>query len=266
MKLSKITTILFFALVLLSSCSAYNKVLKGDDYDKKFKFANDLYEREKWTQSIALYEQVYQRLPKTSEGEVSYYRIAMSYYKVEDYYMAGYFFNSFFDKYPRSNKIEDAFFLKTLCSVKNSPAVSLDQQETEIALNDVQQFIYLFPNSSKIDTCNKIMDNLRFKLEQKDYEAVKLYDKTLNYRSVITTGETFLNTYPNSKYKEEVSYLRIKNLAYVAKNSVDDKKIERIEKTLESYRNFVGQFPESKYLKELEGIQKTMQNELKNNK
>lgn len=259
----KFTFYILFTLLILSSCSTYNKVLKGDNYDKKFALANDLYDREKWTQSIALFEQVYQRVPKTSEGEISYYRIGMAYYMVEDYYMGGYFLNSFFDKYPRSTKIEEAFFIKTLCSVKNSPISSLDQQETEIALNDVQQFIYLFPNSNRIDTCNKIMDNLRFKLEKKEYDNVKLYDKTLNYRSVITTAETFINTFPNSIYKEEVHFLKIKNLVFVAKNSVDDKKLERIEKAIETYRNFANQYPESKYKKEVDNLHKTMQNELK---
>jgi outer membrane protein assembly factor BamD len=254
-----ICSILFLSLL---SCSNYNKVLKGDNYEKKFTLANDLFDRGKWNQCISLYEQVYQRLPKTGEGELAYYRIGMSHYKLEDYYMSGYFFNSFFDKYPRSNKTEEAFFLKAISSVKNSPLPSLDQQETEIALNEIQQFIYLFPNSSRIDTCNTIMDNLRFKIEKKEYESVKLYHKTLNYRSVITTAETFLNAYPNSIYKEEVNYLRVKNLYFVAKNSVDDKKNERIEKTIESYRNFVNQFPTSNYKKELENIEKTMQNEL----
>jgi outer membrane protein assembly factor BamD len=254
-----------FSIIFLSfiSCSNYNKVLKGDNYEEKFKLANDLFDREKWNQCISLYEQVYQRLPKTGEGELAYYRIGYAYYKLEDFYMSGYFFNSFFDKYPRSNKTEEAFFLKAISSVKNSPIPSLDQQETEIALNEVQQFIYLFPNSSRIDTCNIIMDNLRFKLEKKEYESVKLYHKTLNYRSVITTAETFLNAYPNSIFKEEVNYLKIKNLYFVAKNSIDDKKIERIEKTIETYRNFASQFPNSTYIKELENIEKTMQNELK---
>ncbi|MES2588292.1 MAG: outer membrane protein assembly factor BamD [Bacteroidota bacterium] len=251
-----------FLVLVLSSCSEYSRVLKGDDYTKKFSLANDLYERKKYMNSIALYEQVYQRLPKTAEGEVSFYRIGKGYYLTGDYYMGAYFLGSFFDKYPLSTKIEESFFLKTICSVKNSPQQSLDQQETEIAINDVQQFIYLFPNSSRIDTCNIIIDNLRLKLENKDFESIKLYSKTLNYKSAVTTAETFLNDYPTSRNKEEVIYIKIKNSYFLAKNSIDDKKKDRIDKTIETYRTFAVQFPESKHLKELETLNKSLQQQL----
>ncbi len=247
---------------LMSSCSEYNKVLKADDYTRKFTLANDLYERGRWSQSIALYEQVYQRMPKSGEGELSYYRIGKAYYASEDYYMAGYYFGSFFDKFPYSTKTEETFFLKALCSVKNSPASSLDQQETELALNDVQQFIYLYPNSNRIDTCNQIMDKLREKLEKKEFDNIRLYAKTLNYKSAVVTSETFLTDYPTSKYKEEVYYISIKNAYLLAKNSVDEKKKERIEKTIETYRTFVSQFPESKYKKELENLHDDLQHQL----
>lgn len=251
-------------MVILTSCSGYTKVLKSDDYDKKFELANDLFDRGKWAQSITLYEQVYQRLPKTGQGEVSYFRIGKAYFEDGDYYSAAYYFGSFFDKYPHSTKVEEAFFLKAISAVKNSPNYTLDQGETEMALNDVQQFIYLFPNSNRLDTCNKLMDNLRFKLEKKDFESIKLYSKTMNYRSAVVAAETFLNTYPATKFREEVLYISIKNSFLLAKNSVDTKKKERIDKTIESYRTFVAQFPESQYSKELKDLHDEMQKELKN--
>lgn len=245
----------------LSACSSYTKISKSDDYDAKFKLANELYDKKKWTKCLNLYEQVYQRFPKSNQGEVSYYRIGKAYYVMGDYYMAGYHFGSFFDKYPYSTKTEEAFFLKMICSVKNSPEQSLDQQDTRVALNDIQQFIYLFPNSSKIDTCNIIMDNLRNKLERKDYESIKLYGKTLNYRAAVVTSQTFLDEFPTSKHKEEVLFLKIKNSYMLTKNSIEDKKKERIEQFTESYRNFVSQFPTSEYLKELESYKKEIEKE-----
>lgn len=251
-----------FTLFLLSSCSEYNKVLKGDDYTKKFTLANDLYTRKKWMQSVALYEQVYQRSPKSGDGELAYYRVGKAYFEDGDFYMSGYYFGSFFEKFPYSTKTEEAFFLKALCSVKNSPNSSLDQTETELALNDIQQFIYIFPNSERIDTCNQIMDQLRGKLEKKEYDNIKLYAKTLNYKAANVSAETFLTTHPNSKYKEEVMYISIKNAYLLSKNSIEEKKKERIENTIETYRTFAILFPESKYKKELGDMQEDLQNQL----
>lgn len=253
---------LLLSLLLLVSCSEYNKVLKGDDYSRKFTLANDLYERKKWMQAVSLYEQVYQRSPKSGEGELSYYRIGKAYYADEDYYMAGYYFGSFFDKFPYSQKVEEAFFLKALCSVKNSPGSSLDQQETELALNDVQQFIYLFPNSDRVDTCNLIMDKLREKLEKKEFDNIRLYAKTMNYKAAVVSSETFLVDFPTSKYREEVIYLNIINSYLLSDNSVEEKKKERIEKTIETYRTFVSLFPDSKYRKELDNLHENLQKQL----
>ena len=67
------------------SCSEYNKVLKSDDYERKFEVATELFDRKQYDRSIAIYEQVYQRFPKTGQGEVSYYRIGKAYYYEQDY-------------------------------------------------------------------------------------------------------------------------------------------------------------------------------------
>ena len=80
--------------LVLVSCSNYNEVIKGDDYVKKFELANQLFDNEEFLKSIVLYEQIYQHSPKSGEGELAYYRLGTSYYKSEDYYMAGYYFLS----------------------------------------------------------------------------------------------------------------------------------------------------------------------------
>ena len=120
---------LLFA-VLLVSCSGYNKIVKGDDYPLKFATANDLYEKNQFLRSIALYEQIYQKMPKTGEGELSYYRIGKAYFEEKDFYMSGYYFGAYTQRYPYSSKAQEALFLSALCSVYNSPSSSLDQNDS----------------------------------------------------------------------------------------------------------------------------------------
>lgn len=242
------------AIVLLfvfSNCSDYNVLIKGDDYEAKFDAANDFFEDKKYDRCIVLYEQVYQHAPKTDQGEVSYYRLAKSYYLLEDYYMAGYYFSAYTQRFPYSLKNEEALFLSALCSVKNSPNWSLDQTETLIAINNVQDFVDKYPESSLIDSCNRVIDRLRFKLELKDYNKVMLYVKTENFRSAITAADLFVNAYPRSIYCEQINYLAITNNLQLANNSIESKKNDRIDQTIERYRNFVANYPNSIYLKEL---------------
>lgn len=234
-------------LVVLTACSGYNKVLKSDDYARKFDMANELYDKGQEVRSIALYEQVYQRMPKASEGELAYFRIGKAYYIGSDYYMAGYFLGQFNQRFPSSPKAEEALFLSAMCSVQNSPEASLDQSETELAINDLQQFINRYPGSVLVDSCNRTIDRLRFKLEVKAYNSVKLYSKTDNYRAAVSSAQTFLSDYSRSQFKEEIYYILVRNSYFYAINSVDNKKTERIAETKERYRTFVADFPESRY-------------------
>ncbi len=238
---------------ILQSCSGYNRVVRSDDFTRKFEVANSLYEKKQFARSIPLYEQVYQRMPKTGEGELSYYRIGKAYFAEENYIMASYYLSTFSERFPTSEKSEETAFLATICAVKNSPNYTLDQNETELALNDLQMFINQYPYSDKIDTCNIIMDNLRFKLEKKQFEAVKLYSKMENYKSASVSAETFLIAFPQSKFKEEAHYILIKNSYFLTINSVESKKMARYEKTIERYRNFVAEFPTTSYRKEVDG-------------
>ena len=247
---------------MLLACSPYNKVVKSDDYDQKFSMANSLYQddsKRAYEKAIVLFEQVYQHAPKTKEGEVSYFLMAKSYYAKADYYMAGYFFGSYIQRFPYSLNNEEALFLTAMCSVNNSPKWSLDQTETYEALNAVQAFVDKYPTSPLIDSCNKIIDDLAYKLEFKDYNKVMLYDKTGNYKAAVSYADLFMEKFPLSIHEEEVRMASIKNAYLLAENSIESKKKERIEETLQRYRTFVADFPSSSYLSSLKLLLKPLE-------
>ena len=254
-KISIIITVLTF----LVGCSGYNKVVKGDDYQQKFEMANKLYEEKDFDRCIVLYEQIYQHSPKTGEGELAYYRIGKAYYAEKDYYMAGYYLGAFSQRFPYSANAEETLFLSAMCSVSNSPEFTLDQNDTEIAINTLQQFIDKYPNSTLVDSCNHVMDRLRMKIQLKEYQGVKLYSKTENYRAAVTSAETFLADYPVSTKREEISFILVENSFLLTKNSIESKKKERIDQTIKRYRNFVNEFPESKYKRRLNTISDEME-------
>lgn len=240
-------------LFLVVSCNSYNSILKSDDYKAKFDEANRLYDNGKYERCVSLYEQVFQRSPRTPEGELSYYRLGKACYNVQDWYLAQYYLSSFPTKFPYSTKVEEATFLAAICSVQNSPEVSLDQHETEVALNDLQNFASRFPFSSYIDSCNMLMDKLRFKLETKDIMTARLYAKTENYRAATVSSDLFLENYPRSQYREEAFLILIRNSFLYTINSIESKVEERSAKTKERITIFVAEFPNSTYLREFEG-------------
>ena len=261
---SKIVLLLVMVGFFLS-CSDYNKVLKGDNYERKFQLAEELNTKKEFGKAIPLYEQIYQRMPKSGEGELSYFRIGKGYFEIEDFDMAGYYLGAFSQRYPYSPKAQEALFLSAMCSVQNSPEYSLDQNDTEMAINNLQQFVDTYPESILVDSCNHIMDRLRLKIERKDYDAVKLYAKTENYRAAVTSSLTFIEEYPKSSYREEVYFVLVNNSYLLAVNSIENKKCDRIEETIERYRNFEVEFPNSAYKSQALGINDKMQRDFEIN-
>lgn len=229
---------LLLALVVLSSCSDYQKIIKGDNYEEKFQEANRQYEKSNYSRAIALYEQIYQRFPRTDQGQVAYFRMAKSYFAEKDYILAGYYFNQFYLRFPLSDNAEDALFHTAICSVKESPSHTLDQEATELALNDLQTFIQRYPESEFVDSCNRTMDRLRFKIETKKYNAVKLYDKMDDYRASVASAKSFIDEYPRSTYLKEVALMQFDNAYRLAMNSILSMKKERIEDALETYARY----------------------------
>jgi len=236
-------------------------MLKSEDYSGKFTMANDYFEQGKYVRCISLYEQVYQRYPHQEEGELAYFRLGKSYFEEKDFHSGAYFLGQFALRFPFSERLEEATFLSALCSVYLSPEQSLDQTDTEVAINHLQQFIDRFPQSPRLDSAHIIMDKLRFKLESKDFAILELYSRTMNYRAAVTDALNFLNDYPMSIYREQASFILVYNSYLLTKNSVESKKTERIEHTLEWSRGFMAEFSNSKQLKVVGNIIDEMEKE-----
>lgn len=250
----------FFLLTLLISCSGYNKLLKSGSNEEKKEAALNYYQKQDYIKAITLLEDIIPFYKLTAEGEKLYFTYCKANYELGDYYLSGYYFKRFIRQYPTSKNAEEALFLSSLCSVKNSPEFSLDQTETYNALDQLQIFIDEYPNSNRVDTCNQIMDNLRAKLEQKQFEYAKLYYHTERYKSAVVALEETIVKFPESAYKEEIYYLLVKSNYELAINSIESKKLARLDNTLESYRIFVAEFPNSDKLAELRGLEKQTKN------
>ncbi|HIP36698.1 MAG TPA: outer membrane protein assembly factor BamD [Crocinitomix sp.] len=253
-----LSILLFFTLV--TACSDFNKILKSDDNELKKNKAIEYYNNKEYLNAATLLEDVIPFYKLTPEGEMLYYYYCKSNYYLEDYYLASYYFRRFINQYPNSKYTEECQFLSAMCSVHNSPDYSLDQTETLNAIDQLQIFIDMYPYSDKIDTSNQIMDRLNLKLEKKDFEAAKLYYHTENYKAAVNAFKNLRQKYPLSIYKEDILYYLILSQYELGINSIESKKLERLEATLKSYRKFADEFPDSNKLKELTLIKEKTDN------
>lgn len=244
-----IYSLILVAVITFSSCSDYNKIIKGNDYELKYKKAVELYNEGDCYRALPLFDELMTYYRMTEKGEDVYYYYANTHYCLKDYYLASYYFKRFTKHFPTSPRKEECAFMSALCTKKNSPAFNLDPTDTRKAIDELQLFMDQYPESSKVDTCNIMIEELRAKLERKSYEQGKLYYKMEKYNSAVITFGVTLKSYPDTEYREEIMYLMVKSNYLYASNSIDAKKIERFQETVKSYRIFADYFPESEYLK-----------------
>ncbi|MCO4806804.1 outer membrane protein assembly factor BamD [Salibacteraceae bacterium] len=261
-------TIVSLTLVVgtLYSCTEYRKVLKSQDMQWKYDMALEYMKSEKFTKAYPLLDELYIMYRGTEKGEKIAYKLASCEFGMKDYILAGHRYGQFFKNYPGSDKRERAQFMSAFCNYKVSPKPSLDQTETYKAVRSFQLFAIQHPESPLIDSCNLLLDELRYKIELKEYRASKLYYKRETYRAATVSLKNFNDRYPNSRYKEETWFLWFKSSYLLAKNSVTEKKVERIESAIKAYTTFADRFPESKYMKEAvsldQDLNKTLELEL----
>lgn len=246
--------LLFLTLILVStSCSEYQKLLKSNDNDLKYEKAMKYYDDGDYMRAATLFSGLISIYRGTEKSETSHFIYAECLFKMKDYLMAGHYYNLFVQNYPNSEQSEEAQFQTAYCSYKLSPNPRLDQTETYKALEGFQLFINLYPNSEKAKEATVLMDELRDKLVFKSYLSAKLYYNLgdymgNNYQSAVIAARNTLDDFPDTKYREELSFLILDAKYIEAVNSVEAKQEDRLRDTLDEYYSFVNEYPESIYL------------------
>lgn len=246
--------LIIVTVVLMTSlgCSEYNKVLKSNDIEFKYTKALEYFKDGKCYQALPIFEELIGMVRGTMRAEDVYYYYAQSQYCVGDYYLANYYLKNFVKTFANSKYTEECLFLAAMCSYQLSPNFSLDQSDTRTAIDEFQLFIDRYPYSKLKDSCNTMVGELRHKLEKKSFEVASLYAKTEKYKSAVIALNNSLKDYPDTQYREDIMFLLVKSSYLYAQGSIESKKLERFNDTIDRYYTFVAHFPESKYLSEAE--------------
>ncbi len=239
---------------LLSSCGEYQKILKSSDYDLKYAKATEYFQKKDYTRASTLLEELLTIYRGTEKAELVSYYYAYCYYHQQDFVMAGYYFDNFVKSFPTSQYAEECAFMVAYCYYEDSPSSSLDQTNTYKAIDELQIFINQHPASSRVEECNKLIDELRDKLVKKSFENASLYYKLGDYKAAITALQNSLKEYPDTRYREELLFLVVKSSFELARNSVTDKMKERFASTVEAFLVLKEEYPETKHLREAERI------------
>ena len=251
-------------LVAFSSCNDFNRLVKSTDNDMKYEVAMDYYDKGDYNHALQLFDLLQASFRNTPKGEAIAYRTAQCYFNQDDYDIAAYYYNKFCQTYPFSKDAEKAAFMNAYCSYQLSPESGLDQTNTHTAIKLLKGFVEHYPHSDSLARANQLIDNLNDKLEEKDYNMCRLFYRMENYSAAITSFENMLKNYPNTKHREEILYDMAKTYYDFAENSIPEKQRERYESCVEQCNTLAYLYPESKFLRDTQGIAAKARKKLEN--
>ncbi len=251
----KFRIVLLLIPFVLMSCSEYQKVLKSTDPEYKYSKAIEFYEGREYTKASVLFNELVPVYKGTAKAEETLFLLADSYLKQRNYTMAGHYFEQFYRSFQATKRTEDAYFNRAYCYYKDSPTARLDQMDTRKGIDAFDLFLELFPRSEKAEEAQNYIGELEDKLVYKSFLNAKLYFDLgnymgNNYQSAVIAAENSLKEYPDTKYREELSFLILKSKYIQAVNSVKEKQEDRYRETIDEYYSFMNDFPESKYKRE----------------
>ena len=241
-------------LITFSSCSKYQQVLKNPNLDYKFEMAVKYYNEKNYFKALPIFDELNTLYRGTAKAEDVYCYLAYTHHGLSENLVAGHYFRNFVLTFPNSTRAEEMAYMNAYCYYLESPSYSLDASNTFQAINELQYFIDKFPTSDKVSQSNKLIDELREKLEKKAYSNAKLYYNTEDYKSAIVSLKNVLIDYPDTDLSEEIHFLILDANHLLASNSVSSKQRERWSSTISAYHQFVNKFENSVKLKDAESI------------
>ena len=262
--MKKTVIILVGFVVLLTGCAAeFNRVYKSTDNDYKYEYAKQLFATRKFSQAIALLEDLVQLKKGSEQAEECLFLLGMAQYNDADYESAAATFRKYHSSYPHGLFAEQASFYVGQSLYASTPEPRLDQTPTVGAINAYQQFLDYYPESSRRAVAQEHLFELQDKLVMKEFLSAQLYynlggyfgnctNGGSNYEACIITAQNALKQYPYSNLREQFSVLIMKSKFELAENSSVEKQMERYRDAEDECYGFLNEYPDSKEAKRAE--------------
>lgn len=222
-------------------------------YDKAFEY----FEAGKYQRAATLFDMVTLWAMNTPRADTVMYFMGLSYYKMGDFTLSGTIFDEFRKIHRSSPFLEEAEYMYAKGYYFLSPEPERDQAATFQALSAIDEYLERYPNSIKREALEGNIRELMQKLHDKEFINARTYYKTGRYKAAVVALKNALNLYPESNHREEIMYLIAKSAYRLATNSVENLRRDRFLDMIDYYYNYISEFPDGQYRKELEKMQES---------
>lgn len=245
------------AISLIGACkSEYDLLLQSSDSEAKYQAAFQYFNAGKYTKAAELFESLAVLTTGTERDDTVQYYWALSNYSNSDFSTAETNFSNFMSNYPLSPFVESAEFLHIDCLFKSTLRYELDQTPTYSAITAISRYLTSHPTGANAEVCRGMLRELNDRLDRKAYENARIYYVMEDYKASRVAFKNILKDDADNIYREEILYYSAMSSYKYADMSISSKKKERFLVFEDDYLNFIGEYPESRHRKELDGLYK----------
>ncbi len=254
--------VLILSLLASVACSKFRRLERSEDWRLKYEAGQTYFAKKDYYHTSILFEQILPIVRGLPEGEKVEFYLAYCQYYQKTYLLASNQFKVFYETYGRSQLAEEAYFMYAYSLYISSPDSNLDQRSSIEAMGAMQNFLNQFPGSQFTDKATDVVEACQQKLERKEFNNAQHYVKLGYYQAAVIAFNNFRKTFPDSKFLEEIAYLKVMAQFKLAEQSIPSKQLERYTSTVEYYRELVDGYPNSTKLKEAEQYYTTSMNQI----
>ena len=249
-------------LAITACSSAFEMLLDSNDVNAKYKGAMEYYSSKKYQKAAQLFESLSVLTSGTARDDTVQYYWGLSNYRYKDFATAETNFANFLQHFPDSPFSADAQFYRLDCLYRGTYNWELDQTPTRTCLAAIDEYLKERPaDDSHREACLYMKSQLQERLDRKDFEAGKQYYIMEDYKAARVKLQNVLKANSDNVYREDILYYTAMASYNYARLSVPSKQKERYLNFADDYLNFAGEYPDSKYMQELEPLYKKVQNE-----
>ena len=215
--------------IFLSSCGISNPFDDNIPYKTRFDDGLAFFEEEKYVKSSQQFNIIVERASHTDLGDDALFFLAESYFLNEDYDLALIEFEKLVSRMGFSPYIEKSRWRICETLMLLSPNFYHDQDSSLKAITQIQEFLDDFPNSEYSKDADKLINELRTRLAEKNMETGKLYIKLKAYDSAMTSYEVVVNEYYDTKFFNDANMEIIRCLVLLKKSDEAKQFLEELE-------------------------------------
>jgi outer membrane protein assembly factor BamD len=213
----KIISLILVVLICCGGCSFFKKqeLVKGTP-EGLFARGTAEYQEGNYKKAREFYLRLKEEHPLHQLAILAEMGIADSFYTDKDYLEAENAYRDFVTLHPTNENVPYALYQTAMCHYVQIEAIDRDQTETIKAKNEFERLVARFPESKFSTLAEKMIQDCKQKLAEKEFYVGKFYLTQKNYRAALGRFEHAARNYSGVGVDHKIEYYITETKANIA--------------------------------------------------